>query len=157
MKKGIILLLVISILINIFLLYRFFAGSTAELKEDTRTEMTISNTNRDFVMAEMRTFLEAVQHIQEGLRTNDYSRIEKNAANSGLSVAAVSSGELFRTLPVPFKTLGADTHTRFDKIAQLARQNAKKEQINEELSGVLNNCTSCHRTYKLSAKEWQIQ
>ena len=143
------IVLVASLLLNIFLIYRFFiAGNTVPNSKDARTAISVSENNREIVMKEMRTFLEAVQHIQNGLIQNDFKQIETHAATSGRSVEQHVPGELIRSLPLSFKKLGFDTHDRFDKIARLAREK-KKEEITNELNGLLANCTSCHASFKI--------
>ena len=153
MKRIIPILLIVSVMFNVLLIYRFFiAGNTVENKIDQRVAIELSEKNRDFVMSEMRTFLVGVKHIHDGIQDQDYPKIEKNATISGMSVENHVPGELLRSLPVSFKKLGFDTHERFDKIAELARKSAKKEVLNQELSGLMNNCVSCHATYKFTVK-----
>lgn len=149
MKTFKTIVLAASLLLNIILIYRFFiAGNTVPNHQDTRTAISISEDNREIVMKEMRTFLEAVQHIQNGLIHDDFKQIETHAANSGRSVEQHVPGELIRSLPLSFKKLGYDTHDRFDKIARLAREK-KKEEITKELNGLLGNCTACHASFKI--------
>lgn len=149
MKKALIIGLLVSLLVNLFLLYKFvLAGNTVEVPNDNRTGIIISEKNRDFVLYEMRTFLEGVKAIHEGISENDYAKIEKNATISGRAVEDHVPPELIRSLPIGFKKLGFDTHDRFDKIAKMAREKAKKDQLSQELSGLLNNCTACHASYK---------
>lgn len=149
MKKALSIGLLVSLLVNLFMLYKFvLAGNTVEVPNDNRTGIIISEKNRDFVLHEMRTFLEGVKAIHEGISENDYAKIEKNAAISGRAVEDHVPPELIRSLPIGFKKLGFDTHDRFDKIAKMAREKAKKEELNQELSGLLNNCTACHASYK---------
>ena len=146
--------LVLSLALNVILVYRFFiAGNTVKNETDNRIAIELSEKNRDFVMFEMRTFLEGVKHIHDGIQTGDYEKIEKNASKSGMSVENHVPGELLRSLPIEFKKLGFNTHDRFDKIAELARQKAKKEVLNQELSGLMNNCVSCHASFKINIKK----
>lgn len=150
MKKTVVIIVITaSVLANLLMVYKFLlAGNTVKLPNDKRVGIKISEKNRDFVLFEMRTFLEGVKAIHEGISENDYAKIEKNAAISGRAVEDHVPPELIRSLPIGFKKLGFDTHDRFDKIAKIAREKAKKEQLNQELSGLLNNCTACHASYK---------
>ena len=149
MKKLIYLLLIISLLANVFLIYKFLiSGNTVKLPNDERTGIVVSEENRDFVMFEMRTFLKGVQAIHEGIQEDDYVKIEKSAAISGREVETHVPPDLMSALPIEFKKLGLDTHDRFDKIAEMARNKVKKEVLNKELAGLLNNCTSCHASFK---------
>ena len=61
MIKRILLiaLLVISLGVNVVLIRKMFVGNTQKLPNDTRVSIIVSQSNRDFVMQEMRTFVEA--------------------------------------------------------------------------------------------------
>ena len=153
MKNFKTVLLVLSVVLNVFLVYKFFlSGNTVPNEKDSRVAIQISEPNREIVMAEMRTFLEAVKNIHDGIEASDYQKIELNATNSGMSVEKHIPAELIRSLPLSFKKLGFDTHERFDKIAQYAKEQKSKELLHQEMSGLLNNCTSCHASYKIVSK-----
>lgn len=153
MSRFFKVLLVLSLLLNVFLIFRFFIiGNTIQNPKDNRVAIALSKENREFVMFEMRTFLEGIKNIHDGLQSNDYKKIELNASKSGMSVENHVPAELFRSLPLDFKKMGFDTHDRFDKIAKMAKEKARKEAINQELSGLMNNCVSCHSSFKIEVK-----
>ena len=113
-------LLVISVGVNVVLIRKMFVGNTEVLPNDTRVSIIVSQSNRDFVMHEMRTFVEALQQINVGIAQNDPALIAKVARASGGSVAGHAPAGLLASIPAEFKTIGFDTHGKFDQIAESA-------------------------------------
>ena len=72
-------LLVISVGVNVVLIRKMFVGNTQVLPNDTRVSIIVSQSNKDFVMQEMRTFVEALQQINVGIAQNDPTLIAKVA------------------------------------------------------------------------------
>ena len=153
MKKLIPIFLFLSLATNLFLLYFFLVkGETHPLKNDTRTGITTTFADKEFVMTEMRSFLESIKEINEGIASNQPEKIVKAAEKSGGAATEHAPPALLKVLPLSFKKLGFDTHDRFDEIAKLAKENYNREQIQQKMSEVLNNCTSCHSSYKFEVK-----
>ena len=83
-KKIISVLLLISIALNVGLIYQFFyKGEKVIAEKDGRSEIRMAKENREFVMAEIRGFLESVQKINEGIAKNDPEIIAKVGQQSG--------------------------------------------------------------------------
>ena len=76
-------LLVISVGVNVVLIRKMFVGNTQVIPNDTRVSIIVSQSNRDFVMHEMRTFVEALHQINLGIAQNDPALIAKVARASG--------------------------------------------------------------------------
>lgn len=151
MKKSILILTVVSILLNIGLVYFFvFKGETVK-SNDHRTELNMSSNNRDFVLEEMRGFLESVQKINEGIINNDPKKVIEAGEISGGSVIEQTPKGLMKTLPVGFKQLGFSTHDIFDDIAENAKLNFNPKESQKQLNTLLNNCIACHKSYKITA------
>lgn len=149
MKKIIIPITIVSVLLNIGLFYLFFIrGEKVELQQDNRTAITISLENKEFVLKEMRTFLESVQQINEGITENNPNKIILAGQKSGGAAVHHAPQGLLRKLPVGFKKLGFSTHDLFDEIAEDAQNNFNQNQTQRKLNKLLNNCVSCHATYK---------
>lgn len=120
------------------------------LAKDGRSEIKMTPENREYVMAEMRGFLESVQKINEGIAKNDPKIIEKVGHESGsCKVDGVPKG-LVKSLPLGFKKMGFETHELFDVMAKMAQENYDRQQTQEKLNQLLNNCVACHKTYKIS-------
>lgn len=149
MKKGILIIAILSILINIGLIYLFVIKGSTKKTNDTRTTILMTEQNKDFVLAEMRDFLESVQQINEGILNDDSDKIINAGNKSGGSVIAHAPKGLLKTLPGGFKALGFSTHDMFDKMAQSVKQNFNKKQTQTQLNTLLNNCVACHKSYKI--------
>jgi hypothetical protein len=148
-NKSVLIIAVISVFINVILIYVFlFKGQTASVNE-TRTTLKMSQSNQEFVMDEMRTFLESVQQINEGILNEDVDLIIKAAEKSGGSVIAHAPKGMLKSLPMGFKKLGFATHDTFDAIAEEAKSNFNPKQTQHQLNTLLNNCTACHKSYKI--------
>lgn len=146
-------LFALSLLIITGLIYKFFIkGDDVKKIKDGRYEIKMSTENREFVMAEMRLFLESIKTINEGIAENNPEKIASIGKQSGVcKVEAVPKG-LIKSLPLEFKNMGMQTHDYFDKIATIAKENYSQKGIQKELNSLMNNCVACHRTYKISRK-----
>lgn len=152
-KKIISVILLISIALNTGLIYQFFyKGEKVVAEKDGRSEIKMAKENREFVMAEMRGFLESVQKINEGIAKNDPNLIIAVGRQSGTcKVEAVPQG-LVKSLPFKFKQMGFNTHELFDVMAKMAKEKYNRQQTQEKLNQLLNNCVACHKTYKITAE-----
>ena len=145
-------LLVISIGVNVVLIRKMFVGNTVTLPDDTRVSIVVSQSNRDFVMHEMRTFVEALQQINLGIEQNDPILIVKVARASGGSVADHAPSGLIASLPIEFKTLGFDTHAKFDEIAESAEKNFDPKRTHTQVTELLGNSVACHKMFRMDVK-----
>lgn len=137
---------------NIGMLYFFLIkGNTTVSKSDSRIAILAKPQDRDFVLSEMRGFLESIQNINEGITENNPQKIIRAAKSSGMGIQEQVPPSLLRALPISFKKLGFNTHDKFDALAKAVSENYQKEQVQEQVNGILNNCTTCHKTYKIEA------
>jgi hypothetical protein len=151
MIKRILLisLLVLSVGANIVLIRKMFVGNTQPLPDDTRESILVSQSNRDFVMHEMRTFVEALHQINIGIEQNDPVLIAKVARASGGSVKDHAPAGLLASIPIGFKKIGFDTHDRFDAIAQEAEKNFDPKVTQQQVTELLGNCVACHKMFRM--------
>lgn len=152
MKKPIVIITVLSILLNIGMVYLFIIKGETVKTEDGRTTIKMSPNNKDFVMEEMRDFLESVQKINEGILTNNPNLVISAGRKSGGTVIDHAPHGLLKSLPLGFKTLGFATHDLFDEFSTVSVENFDKKETQEKLNTLLNNCTSCHKAYKIEVK-----
>ncbi len=153
MKKWLYTLLLLSVFLNIVLVYVFvFKGETIESK-DMRKAILMSERNRDFVLTEMREFLESVQKIAQGILEEKPELIIEAGEKSGGSVIAHAPQGMLRALPSGFKKMGFATHALFDEIATTTKDGYHKGKAQEQLNNLLNNCITCHRIYKIQMQE----
>ena len=120
---------------------------------DGRIVIYLNTEERDMVLYEMRTFLISVQQITKGIAENDMEIVYKNARIVGRAEQAEVPQGLQKKLPMSFKKLGRDTHVKFDELAINARDLGDKDYSLSELSTLMNNCISCHETYRLEVRE----
>lgn len=153
MNKSILILAVVSVLVNMGLIYLFLIKGETKESEDLRTEITMTADHKEFVFVEMREFLESVQQINAGILEGKPEKIINAGKKSGSSVIAYAPQGLLKTLPSGFKALGFSTHDIFDEIAKSAEQNYDEKQTQKQLGTLLNNCVACHRAYKISVTE----
>lgn len=152
MKKIIPFLLIISLVLNVTMAYLFFIKGDTVKGQDGRTAIKISADNKEFVLAEMRGFLESIQQINEGIANNDSQKIINAATKSGAERIGDAPQGLFKSLPLGFKSLGLDTHAKFDALAKAMQKNYNQQEAQKEVSQILSNCTACHRAYKFQVK-----
>ena len=153
MKKLPWILAAIFFILNIALVYVFiFKGETVDLK-DGRKGIPLNKPNKDFVLDEMRSFLESVQQINEGIIKNDKSLVIKAGEKSGGSVIDHAPQGMMAKLPMDFKALGFATHAVFDEIAESARNNFEPAQTREQMAKLLGNCVSCHKQFRILDEE----
>lgn len=153
MKNLKTILLSISVLANLGMLYFFFfKGNTHTNTQDSRTSILIPKQDKEFVLKEMRGFLETVEAINEGILENNPQKIAAAAKKSGGAATEHIPPSLRRALPMEFKKLGFNTHDKFDELAETVQKQFNKEKTQEQLGSILNNCTSCHRMYKLDVQ-----
>ena len=135
--------------------YKFILSGSVEpivADNDDRQALLLDPTERDLVLAEMRTFLSSVQAITEGLSKEDMSQVQKAASTVGAKAQQGMPGPLMGKLPLSFKKLGHDTHKKFDILALDAEQLGDPQHSLQQLSDLMNNCVACHSTYKIKVK-----
>ena len=149
-KKIVYLLLFISFIVNLVLISKFLIkGDTYRYEGDSRQSIRMSKDHREFVMAEMRQFVESVQQINKGIMTNDPKPVIEAGKRSGRGVGEHAPDGLIKSLPVGFKKLGFGTHGLFDEISEAAKTDFNPKTTQQQLDKLLNNCVACHATYKI--------
>lgn len=149
MKKVHTLITIISLLLNIGLVYFFvFKGNTVK-SEDGRTAVIMSPANKNFVLNNMRHFLEGVQEINQGINENDPSKVIAAGEKYGGSPVDEAPKGLVKSLPIDFKKIAFATHSTFDEIKDSAATNFNPKQTRKQLDGLLNKCIKCHSNFKI--------
>lgn len=131
-----------------FMAYKFILSGSAEKSEDGRLAIQLTAGERDLVLSEMRTFLESVQQITQGVADSDFKTVAKAARKVGRAAQQEVPGTLVGKLPLEFKKMGFDTHSQFTQLALDAEQLGDGAQTLEQLSTLLQNCVACHSIYK---------
>lgn len=131
------------------LAYIFLVRGATVPASDGRTAILLSPGERDLVLTEMRGFLAAVQQITSAIARDDVTAVSAAARRVGAAAQQGVPASLVGKLPVEFKTLGFDTHERFDQLAMDADQFGDITPVLTALATLLNNCVGCHATYRI--------
>ncbi|MEE9493913.1 MAG: hypothetical protein V3W04_11110 [Gammaproteobacteria bacterium] len=135
-------------------IYKFVVqGNIAPVTDpmaDKRTAIQLESAERDLVLSEMRIFLQSVQQITSGIVNENMQQVIQQARLSGRSAQQEMPGSLVEKLPLPFKKLGFDTHSKFDQLALDAEQLGDPDHTLSQLATLMENCVSCHATYRFS-------
>ena len=117
-----------------------------------RAAIRLTSTEREFVLSEMRVFLESTQKIVKGIAGGNMELVAESARKSGHAAQAGMPKSLAGKLPASFKQLGSDTHRKFDELALDAEQLGDEEHALSQLGTLLSNCVSCHSAFRIDGQ-----
>ncbi|MDH5360685.1 MAG: hypothetical protein OEX03_08985 [Gammaproteobacteria bacterium] len=150
-KHNVIIAILIVIIVG--MMYKFlYEGNTVDMA-DGRRAIILTTSERDNVLADMRIFLSSVQQITDGISKKNSQKVINSAQAVGSKNHKEPPGTLIAKLPLQFKMLGSDTHKKFDALALDAQQRGVGEHTLSQLSSLMNNCISCHATYRLETTQ----
>lgn len=129
--------------------YKFIFQGSVSSSTDGRTAIHLDAGERDMILAEMRAFLASVQQVTAGISENDLQRVAEHARKSGKAAQAAVPGTLMGKLPMQFKQLGLDTHTKFDQLAMDVEDLGDGNHALAQLSTLMQNCVGCHAAYRI--------
>lgn len=155
MKKFSLILNILLLVIIGFGAYKFIFQVSIKISYDGRTAIVLNLAEKDLILAEMRTFLASTQQIVSAVSQDDLSLAITAAKKSGRAAQAEVPAALVGKLPMAFKKLGFDTHTKFDELAMDANDMEDKEQTLKLLGELMQNCVACHSAYRLDLKASQ--
>ena len=141
--SGVLLILLIA------MSYKFIIVGSVTPSDDGRQLLLLEPAERNFVLAEMRTFLSSVQAITAGVSEENMTQIAEAARMVGAQAQKTMPGTLAGKLPLEFKQLGFDTHSKFDELALHAEQLGDPQHSLQQLTTLLSNCVACHSIYKI--------
>ena len=150
-KCGIIITLLVALLIGGG--YKFIIQGSTSQSTDGRTIIHLNASERDLVLEEMRAFLDSVQHITQAVAENNPQKIAEYAKKVGKAAQGAVPGTLMGKLPIAFKKLGFSTHTKFDQLALDIESLGDTSYALGQLSELMQNCVSCHATYRLEIEK----
>ncbi len=137
-------------LLSILTVLRSIGSRTVEASSDSRAAIVVTAAERDLVLGEMRGLLEAVQTIIVANNAGDLSMVAVAGRKVGLTNMDPQSAEFATRLPMGFRKLGMDTHSRFDQLALDAEQFESTEQVSQQLGELTGICVACHKAYRLT-------
>ncbi len=119
---------------------------------DHRAPLVLNETEKNYVLWEMREMLVAVQGIIEGLSNEDMERVSSAATVMGTHAADQVPAVTVAKLPLQFREWATETHEDFDAISIAARSGESPDMLTFRLSGMLNTCVACHATYRVEVE-----
>jgi len=139
------------VLIVIGMAYKFFVVGSVVPDTDGREAIILESTERDLVLEEMRMFLSSIQKITGALSVEDMEATAKAAREVGAASQQAVPGTLMGKLPMSFKKLGFDTHSKFDALALDAESLGDSQHSLQQLSTLMKNCIDCHSIYQIQS------
>jgi len=146
----------LSILLNVILIallgfgvFKFFIQGSSLPTDDGRTALVVKPADKNYILAEMRSFLERVQEITAAIGENDMETVSSVAAKAGEFSLADVPPSIIAIMPIEFKSLGMDTHALFRDLSEAAKNNPDPQAVATSLSDLMLNCTACHAGYRL--------
>jgi len=130
-------------------IYKFIFQGSISVNTDGRTSIHLNSDERNLVLTEMRLFLTSVQKITKAISENDMKLVAKHARKVGRAAQGEVPGTLMGKLPLQFKQLGFDTHTKFDQLAMDTEDLGDSSHALSQLSILMKNCISCHAAYRI--------
>ena len=125
--------------------------ATSALAEDVdkRQTLTINETQRGYVLEEMRALLSGTQSILDALSNDDMAAAAQHARLLGMGMAQKAEDHLKGALPKEFMQLGMAVHQDFDQIAADAESSRDPKHTLRQLSDSMGKCVACHATYQI--------
>ncbi|WP_286019394.1 hypothetical protein [Candidatus Venteria ishoeyi] len=133
--------------------YKFIIQGSVTESTDGRMAIHLTPAERDLVLTEMRAFLESIQKITQGIADNDMKLVVEYAKKVGAAAQGEVPGSLIGKLPIAFKRLGFDTHTKFDQLAMDAESLGDGAYALKQLTELMQNCVACHAGHRLELEQ----
>ena len=100
---------------SVGLIFMLGSGYVSHVQaEDTRIPVQLNEIEHEFVLAEMRGFVESLQLVMSGLAEDDMKIVAEAAKKSGKATANNAPRTLGKKFPTTFATLGGATHQLWD-------------------------------------------
>src|SRR6516165_8484208 len=119
---------------------------------DDRTEVSLTPSERAYVLGQMRFFVESIQSITLGLADGDLALASEAAAARGAKRNAndpTFPPTLGAKLPQTWKQFGGNMRKGFDVLAQGIADKEETSRSLKQLSEVTTNCVACHASYRI--------
>jgi cytochrome c556 len=147
--KLTLIALICSLIVITVMTYKFIISGETVAASDGRQAILLEPGERDLVLGEMRLFLQTVQQITQGVSENNMGNIVTAAKQVGAAAQQAVPASLMKKLPLEFKKLGFDTHSKFDQLALDAEQFEDPKVVLDQLTSLMTNCVACHEIYRI--------
>lgn len=122
-----------------------------EVKTDRRIAISVSNSERNQVLFEMRAFLQGLYNIHNALADKDMKRVALSARALGPLLKRVPTA-MHDRLPVEFLELGNALRESFEAVAKDAEANKDMAALQGDLAETMAYCAGCHETFRFQIK-----
>ena len=122
--------------------------------QDAREPAVRTEAERNFILGQMRLFLQSTQAITVALGKNDLKTVEDEAAargRQGTPVSAIPPGMKAKETPA-WTAMMAGTRAGFDDIARAAHEGVPSSELIGMLGAAMSNCVACHQSYRLATE-----
>ena len=126
------------------------AHDHANLKDERRV-LKLEPSERAMILLEMRQFLSGIQIMTEALSRDDLNAVAKATKPLGNLATHDIPDSLKAKLPKEFKQFAFSVHSGFDQLAMDAESLGDTKHTQKQLSGILQNCVSCHSMFQIHA------
>jgi len=121
-----------------------------QAKGDPREAVALTPAETEELLRGMRTYLETLQDLVAVLAENRIDRVAEIASKSGARLLSKASPVTGLKVPIGFASMSFDTHDKFDRLADKARHGTSRSEVLGDLRDIMNNCVSCHASYRLA-------
>ncbi|MFM2407683.1 MAG: hypothetical protein RL358_425 [Pseudomonadota bacterium] len=148
--KLTLLALALWVVTIVVLAWVFVHGNTRS-GTDGRTAIVLKSTERNLILAEMRTFLSSTQGILEGANQGNRDLVFQAASASAMPETDDEKLVLMAKLPMDFKMLGMSVRSDMAAIAAAAKSTTPTPEILQMTANTLTKCVACHATWQLQS------
>lgn len=143
--------IIIALLILIIVIgaYKFIIQDGVSQSLERRTVIVLNDEGKEFILEEMTNFLVGVKNIIASVAENNMPLVAEYANKNGKIVQKLVPLEIIAKLPVAFKTLDTNTHSKFNQLALDAQTLGDTQYTLKQLSVLMQNCISCHSIYRI--------
>lgn len=120
---------------------------------DKRQVLTLTESQREHVLGEMRALLSGIQNILASLSNEDMAAVARHAHSLGMSMTRKAENHLKGVLSKEFMQLGMSVHHDFDQIAMDAESLKDSKHTLRQLSDSMDKCAACHASYQIRTAE----
>ena len=119
-----------------------------------RLAVALTPAERNFMLEEMRHFVQATRGIVEGIADNNMKAAAAAARGAGVEVYRArlagpgAPPALESKLPPEFRTLDRAARAAFDEMALRAAPPGNRDELLAALADNLRRCVACHSTYR---------
>ena len=128
----------------------FCAEAQVSIPAGSRIPVTLSAEEREFVLNEMRFYLDMIYVATDALSRNDLRTVAAAARRRGTSALARVPPGLYDHTPAAFREGIRESRELVDRIAVEAEGASDPQPVLKRVGQLLYLCNACHSAYQLS-------